>query len=276
MDVSRSSIDRKYAAHWNHSIAIDKCHVARARINNRNADAWFEMEFRVYDSGIAYRYIVPGSEEVVVTRESSTWNLPDGCHVWHQSNLKDYEGEFYRRRIDKIFKGQSIGLPITIELPDNNCYAAITEGALFDFSGVNLRSDDKGASRFSAEFSDDRRGWVVDGQVKTPWRITIVAKDLNGLVNSDIVSNVNENPGELFEDSETWIKPGRALWSWLNGARGSVTPENMRRYVDAAAELGWEYVLVDEGWEESPPIWSPSTWVECRWQAIVGSVEGAC
>ena len=87
----------------------------------------------------------------------------------------------------------------------------------------------------------------MEGEIVTPWRVVIVAPDLNGLVNSDMIAGLCPPPDEgLFAD-RSWIKPGRCAWRWWSLGTGN--PDQERAVVDAAARLGFEYSLVDEGWE---------------------------
>lgn len=69
-------------------------------------------------------------------------------------------------------------------------------------------------------------------------------------MNCNIIANVSSSyDKKLFPNgyNTDWIKPGRSVWSWLAKTR-SVTLENMKHFSDLAAELGFEYNLVDEGW----------------------------
>ncbi|MGH2624886.1 MAG: glycoside hydrolase family 97 catalytic domain-containing protein, partial [Sphingobacterium sp.] len=87
-------------------------------------------------------------------------------------------------------------------------------------------------------------------ETSTAWRIIEFGKDLNALVNNDLISAVSRPYNkELFPDGlqTDWIKPGKSVWSWLSGNR-SVTLDNMKQFVDQASELGIPYNLVDEGW----------------------------
>jgi hypothetical protein len=53
-----------------------------------------------------------------------------------------------------------------------------------------------------------------------------------------------------IEDT-SWIKPGRASWSWWSSTDGR-SVENLKRFVDLSVEMGWEYSLVDAGWGRMP------------------------
>ncbi len=49
-------------------------------------------------------------------------------------------------------------------------------------------------------------------------------------------------------DDTSWIEPGRVAWSWFSQDTG--TPDLQRAYIDFAARMGWEYVLIDAKWDQ--------------------------
>ncbi len=248
-EPARGNIDETYPTRGAHSTAVNRCNTAAVPVI-RFGQVSMTVELRVFDDGAAYRYIIPGRDRHTIHGESSSWRLPADAVAWYQNNLKCYEGNFIKSKAGDIKKDTKVGLPVTFQMPDGS-YAVIGEAAVYDYSGISLYSSGDGL--FSAEFLDDPDGIRFDRDVRTPWRFTIVSKDLNGIFNSDMMHNLTPAPEPELADAD-WIKPGRSLWSWLNGGRSSVTPENMRKYVDIAAELGYEYVLVDDGWEGNRPV----------------------
>ena len=108
----------------------------------------------------------------------------------------------------------------------------------------SLQADDQ--QSLKAHFHANTAGWEVTGEITTPWRVTIVADNLNDLVNNDIVHNLcPPAPAELANAS--WIKPGRSLWQWWNS--GGPKYNEQKQWVDWAKQLGFEYYLIDEGWD---------------------------
>src|SRR5205085_8535353 len=94
----------------------------------------------------------------------------------------------------------------------------------------------------------------IAGEIRTPWRVVIVARDLNGLVNNDIVHNLNPPPDRaLFPQGldTPWVKPGRAVWRYLDGGDNSY--EGLKHFNALAAELGFEYHVVEGTWRQ----WTP-------------------
>ena len=71
------------------------------------------------------------------------------------------------------------------------------------------------------------------------------------LVGSDLPLALGR-PSRIADTS--WIVPGRAAWSWWADSSSPRRLGDQQRHVDAAAAAGWEYVLVDEGWDAA---WMP-------------------
>jgi hypothetical protein len=129
---------------------------------------------------------------------------------------------------------------------------------------MSLRSDSSGT--LHASFTNDPKGWKIAGAVTTPWRVILAATDLNSLANADLIPDLNrapENaayPGTTASHSSAanpghpadWIKPGRAVWSYFR--HDNVTTVDLeKKYIDNAAALGFEYSIVDAGWDSSWP-----------------------
>ena len=95
-----------------------------------------------------------------------------------------------------------------------------------------------------------------------PWRVTIIARNLTDLVNTSLVENLNP-PALTPLTKADWIKPGRSAWQWL--ANGDPKESEQHEWIDWTSQLGFEYYLIDEGWEK----WSDS------WQAIASDVAYA-
>lgn len=227
-----------------HSIATNHCNGAKINIRSGGDYRSFAVDVKVFNDGVAFRYIINSGDSSQVTADNTGFVIPAGSEIWMQTDAVYYEGEYVKYKIEDVKAGEVAGPPVTIKLPGSSGYAAITEGGLVDFGGMGLIA--KGNNELQAKLSGITR---KKGRVQTPWRIVEIGPDLNTLVNCDIVANVSAAMDKkLFPQgyNTAWVKPGRSLWSWLGG--GGVTVENMKYYCKMAAELGFEYNLIDEGW----------------------------
>jgi alpha-glucosidase len=155
--------------------------------------------------------------------------------------------------------------PLTFKLPGSAGYASITEAALVNYSGMALQADGQRAFKlvlgqkhppshpFKLRYSNDverlSKPAAVVGTITTPWRVIMVGPDLNALVNCDIVHNLCLPPDtNLFPKgmNTDWIKPGRAVWKYLDGGPSSF--EGMKEFSRLAGELGFEYHVIEGFW----------------------------
>lgn len=245
-----------------HNTAINHYRQALFAITAKNGTR-YGLECRIFDDGFAFRYIVPpgpgsitnghpgsitnGRPDDRITGESSSWHLPTRSQVWYQENIYYYEGLHYTSSIENLGAKQ-LGPPVTYQTADG-LYATITEAALYNYSGMSLRSD--GHDTLHAAFVNDSAGWKISGVITTPWRVVLASSTLNGLVNSDIIPDLNPAPDTTHRET-SWIRPGRAVWSYF--VHDNVTTLALEKtYVDKAAALGFEYSIVDAGWDSSWP-----------------------
>lgn len=220
-----------------------------------------QLELRVFDEGIAYRYkLNNGQPENHVLEEQSSWMIPAHTKVWffernNHWKLKSYAGKWLSTTIEQLptvsETGNVQGKPLIFKYI-NGMYGLLAEAALFNYSG--LRFEALPGNILKSNFSEGEEGFTINGAVTTPWRVALIADDLNQLVNQqNIITSLNpEADTELFAD-RSWIKAGRSVWSWWSNFTG--TPEFQRQMVDYANELGFEYNLIDENWEKWPDKW---------------------
>lgn len=163
---------------------------------------------------------------------------------------------------------------------DDGMYINIHEAALVDYPCMHLELDPE-TFTFTSHLTPDAQGCKghIQAPFRTPWRTIQVAPSAVDQLASRLILNLNEPCA--YEDV-SWIKPvkyvgvwwemitGKSSWSYTdelahvelgvtdyskvtpNGKHGA-TNENVRRYIDFAAEHGFDQVLVEgwnEGWEE--------------------------
>jgi alpha-glucosidase len=156
---------------------------------------------------------------------------------------------------------------LTIKLPGERGYAAITEAALVNYAGMGLRADGKMAFTtvlghalpvshpFDLRFGKDEakrlsQPAAIEGTITTPWRVIILGANLNALVNSDIIDNLSPAPDStIFPQGlkTEWVRPGRAVWRYLDG--GENTFEGIKEFSRLAGQLGFEYNVVEGLWQ---------------------------
>lgn len=260
-EEKRSAVDEQYPAFGPKSTARNHANTLALGIRQPASDQTYTLEARAFDDGFAWRIVSPGSGSRTIQGEASSWVLPEQSTVWFGERnspwkLRTYAGEFISAPLGKLPSVSPQGPvqcpPLVAELPGDRGYALITEAYLENYSGLRLRAI--GDSTLQADLADGPKGFPIAGNIITPWRVTILSPDLNGLVNTDIISALNPPPdARLFRD-RSYIKPGRSVWRWWSKGTGS--PDEERAMIDDAAALGFEYSLVDDGWAKWPDAWN--------------------
>jgi alpha-glucosidase len=249
-----------------HARATNHCNGIRLSVKHAKSNTSYTLEVRVFDDGVAFRYLVPGSEKPRVPDEATTFLLPAGSTVWHHDLEGHYEGIHVKKDIAAVKAGEWAAPPVTFKLPGGAGYASITEAALVNYSGMALQADGQrgfavrlGHShppsypfrlRYGAEEAQRlSKPAAISGPITTPWRVVMIGPDLNTLVNCDVVHNLCPPPDpKLFPkglDTE-WVKPGRAVWKYLDG--GQNTLAEMKEFCRLADELGFEHHIIEGFW----------------------------
>lgn len=80
---------------------------------------------------------------------------------------------------------------------------------------------------------------------ETPWRTITVGADLRPIVETTIPFDLVE---PLYKPSKDY-QFGRSTWSWLEWQDNSINFEDQKTFIDLSADLGYEFVLVDNWWD---------------------------
>ena len=165
---------------------------------------------------------------------------------------------------------------------DDGLYINIHEAALVDYSCMHLDLDDRDFV-FVSHLTPDAKGWkgYMQTPCKTPWRTVMVTDDARDILASRLILNLNEPCA--YEDV-SWIRPVKYMgvwWEMITGkgdwaytrqfpsvklgetdyasaepsGRHSANNANVRRYIDFAAENGFDQLLI-EGWNIGWEDWS--------------------
>ena len=265
--LERYSVNETYPWLGAHSVAKNECNGVRITLTHDLSFIRYTLDVRVFNDGIAFRHVIPGVDSISrVPDEYTTFVLPIGSTAWYHDLDGHYEADYIQKGIADVPPGQWAGPPVTVKLPGDAGYASITEANLVNYSGMGLEAD-------------GRRGWIVGlghrqplnypfelrygrdegkrlgkaaaitGTITTPWRVIMVGRELNTLVNSDILPNLCPAPDpQLFPQGikTSWIKPGRAVWRYVDGGDGSF--EGLKKFSLVAGKLGFEHHVIEGVW----------------------------
>ena len=174
------------------------------------------------------------------------------------------------------------GVQTSLQLKtDDGLYINLHEAALIDYSCMHLNLDDKNFV-FESWLTPDAQGnkGHIQAPFNTPWRTVMVSDDARDILASNLILNLNE---PCAYDDTSWIKPVKYVgvwWEMIGGGKqwsytfdlpsvkldrldySQTKPhgqhpannDNVKKYIDFAAEHGFDQVLV-EGWNVGWEDW---------------------
>lgn len=270
--IKKISADETFPLAGLHSTGKNHFNGAVISLKHLKTGLKYSLEAKVFNDAVAFRFVVPGDEDVSrAPDESTVFYLPAKSTVWYHDLYMHYEGVHSKKLVDTIPEGQWAAPPLTVKLPEGIGYISITEANLIGYAGMALQSDGKNGFairlghshpasypyvlRYKKEDVERLSNIAqVKGTITSPWRVIIAGRDLNTIVNSDAVYSLCPPPDKsLFPRgaSEEWVKPGRAVWRYLDGG-GDQTLRNMKEFSRLASELGFEYNILEGFWSKWP------------------------
>ncbi len=211
------------------------------------------LEMRLYDDGIAFRYEWTTPKSFSQTKEQTTYRIAEGIKRWMQQWTDSYEGFFPLTTTSKVKALPSYsavskdadghntrwGYPALLE-PVDGVFALITEANIERGQSASCLYNKGELFRVTPDRTFDELP-----SLHTPWRVIIVGS-LADVVESTLVTDVS-NPCQLEDIS--WIHPGVVSWVYWAYNHGSNDFNIIKKYVDMAAALGLNYVLIDAEWD---------------------------
>ncbi|TRO95395.1 glycoside hydrolase family 97 protein [Glycocaulis profundi] len=257
VETGAASHDDEWELPWGERrVARDHHNEVSARFEDAESpELGFTVRMRAFDTGIGFRYEVSNPErgEHAITAEITEFVLPPESDAWW-IEAGEYNRYEYLYRSTPLSDALVAHTPFTARLPEGGPHVSIHEAALVDYSSMWLDQRRGGVFRARLAPSHDGVPVRVGGEFATPWRTIQIADSAVGLINSDIILNLNE-PNVLGDVS--WVEPGKyiGIWwgmhvntmTWESGEIHGATTENAREYIDFAAENGFDGVLI-EGW----------------------------
>jgi len=220
-----------------------------------------DLSFRVSNDGVAFRYVVRAPKLQFVS-ESTSFAFDPAARAWLQPmsvaqtgwmNTNPSYEEHYQREIpvgtpSKL--GAGWAFPALFRTGDT--WVALTEANMDgSFHASRLASDSPGdVYRLAPPAAPEvyTNGALLaegKGELATPWRI-ITLGSLKTLVESTLGTDLAA-PAVAFDKAR--VQPGHASWSWALLKDDATVFDVQKRFVDYAADMKWDYTLVDADWD---------------------------
>ncbi|WP_282135167.1 glycoside hydrolase family 97 protein [Seonamhaeicola maritimus] len=206
----------------------------------------YEIIFRLYNDGFAYRYRFPSEALVppgsLIENELTKLSFKDDYKYWA------YNGERHNLGPNKRSESsvEKVRLPVVIHT-NKDKFIAIHESEILRHAPFTINASGNSQTlSFNTDYSSQ------DQPYKTSWRTFILGNKIGDLVESNIIVNLNESC--KIEDP-SWIKPGKSLWDWRiagyeaeDGFVYGLNTVTHKRMIDFAANNNIQYLLIDADW----------------------------
>ncbi len=215
------------------------------------------------DVAIAYRLSSPSRKRVVVEREATGFDLPGFATAYVTPQARWGEGfaaskpsyeENYLLDVPvdtKSERGLGYTFPALFRLGDRGWLLLSETGVTSRYAGARL-GDPTTTGLYSIAFPDEAENAgvgiaTVSGSLPmtTSWKTITLGATLAPIVETTVATDVVE---PLYRSTEEY-KPGRATWSWILWQDDSMNEQDQRTFIDLAATMGYEYILIDALWD---------------------------
>lgn len=242
----------------------------------------YEIQFRAYDDGAAYRFLSHRKAPFVVNSETADFNFEKDCHAFvpyvndnrnRERYCYSFESYYDEIKLSEIVIDSLAITPLLVDL-EGGKKAVVMEAGVEAYPGMFLIRNHQNPTGLQAAFAPyplqevigghnrlnlipTRRAEYIaripGGEQKTfPWRVVLVTEKDTQLANNDMAQRLA--PACRIADT-SWIKPGKVAWDWWNTCNltgvdfqaGMNTP-TYKAFIDFAADYKLEYIIIDEGW----------------------------
>jgi alpha-glucosidase len=217
------------------------------------------LEVRTFNDGIAFRYVLPKQSKTSYTllEEQTEFKFtadPVVKALLLPNYTSSHEGLYTTTPLSKLKEDTLMDMPALFQFP-NQTYVAITEAALLDYAGMYLIKHNGIVSGVLSPLPNQTAIKVkATLPHKSPWRVLLINKRIGALIESNIITSLNE-PTKIKDWG--WLKPGTTTFPWWNGTiipphiKGGNNFETNKYYIDfCAANNIKSHTIVEYGGHE--------------------------
>ncbi len=239
----------------------------------------YSVEFRVYNDGVAYRFVNHNKQPFCIMNEQADYRFADDYtatvpYVRANGDMErqlanSFENIYTTMPLSQLDSQKLAFLPLLVDAGEG-VKVCITETNLEAYPGMYLYNPN-GGKQLTAHFArypkkeeiggylniqlkvKEREEYIakVDAPRAFPWRIAVVGNDVE-VAASDL--------GYLLAEESriadiSWIRPGKVAWYWWNAwniegvdFKSGINTDTYKFYIDFASKYGVEYVIMDDGW----------------------------
>lgn len=208
----------------------DSYHEMLITLTQPAKDRYIQIQFRLYDDGLGFRYIFPQQKNLnyfVIEEEQTEFAMPgDITAYWIPGDYDTQEYEYTRSKLSEIraiqentnkanlstttFSTSGVQTPVLFKT-NNGLWMNIHEAALLNYSCMHLNLEENHVFRSHLTPDIDGTKGHIQTSATSPWRVIMVGETAKDILASRIVLNLNE-PCKIEDTS--WIKPMKYVGVW--------------------------------------------------------------
>lgn len=241
----------------------------------------YEVKFRAYDDGVAYRLITHFKDSIVVQNETATFSFPSGASAYFPVITKKDNADIFHTSFEENYPllplsqltPDKIGYSPVLVVPSSGPKVAIVESDLEDYPGLFLKGTGGNSLEgvwpgypakttntnelYSQELVTQRANYIARtaGDRAFPWRVLMIAKEDRDLPSNDIVYRLAP-PSRIGDAS--WVKPGKCTDEWIVNInlfnvsfKAGLNTASYKYYIDFAKRFGFDRIMMDAGWSDN-------------------------
>ncbi|MBU2913509.1 glycoside hydrolase family 97 protein [Reichenbachiella agariperforans] len=222
--------------------------------------------FQVSNHDIAFRYELPTWDKTVVTvveSEATGFKFPSQTTAFLSYMMEPMAG--FARTSPSYESGYQTDVPMDqtnaregyvfpglFRVGDEGWVLVSETGVSSQYCASHLSAYQEGKYTVEYPNPEQNNGFGSSGaQIGlpgvTPWRTITVGESLKPIVETTIPYDVVE---PLYEASMGY-QMGRSTWSWIIWQDNSMNYEDQVKYIDLAAAMDFEYILIDAWWDKN-------------------------
>ena len=233
------------------------------------------VEFRAYNSGIAYRWVGGAKSQWTIDDEVVEYHFAEDytAYLPYSTNEKAPKAMAFQATYDAAPLSQSKGLeaflPACVDC--RTAKVALLETDVENYPGMFVKGSGTSLRASFAPYPKtfDYYPWRMqkyvtadedfiakgEGRRTFPWRVMVVTHDDTEMPTNTLAYSLASD--NRIQGNTDWIKPGKVAWDWWNDWSLSgvdfvagINQETYKHYIDFAAESKLQYIILDEGWYE--------------------------
>ena len=232
----------------------------------------YSLQFRVYNTGVAYRWVTRMKGEIIVTDEQVELHMASYIKGWFPEKLS-YETVYNYAAVPDKYKEHDIYLPFLMTT-ETKAKIAVTESDVYDYPALHLRKSNDFEDHLISAFERypakeiqggfnnyimdviERADYIakVNGNREFPWRLLVISDKDETFADCDLPYQMARPQADM---DFSWVKPGKVVWDWwhdyvIEGAdfvTGINTPTYLKQ-IDFASAQGAAYIIVDWKWTD--------------------------